>query len=115
LGWFQKVNSSRRNHMINVCVLTGWVLTDPELKSCEGAPYTTLYMCITIGPYKAGAIKVCFPPKLADMADILHQGDRVTVVGVIGRYGSEDNKLKEPLELVLLAEDFEVQRISPVS
>ncbi len=95
--------------MINVCVLTGWVLTDPELKSCEGAPYTTFYMGITIGPYKAGAIKVCFPPKLADMVDtFLRQGNRVTVVGVIGRYGSEDNKLNDPLELVLLADDFEV-------
>ena len=102
--------------MINVCVLTGRVLTDPEFKSCEGAPYTTFYMGITIGPYDAGAIKVCFPPKLAAMADtILRQGDRVTVVGVIGRYGSEDNKLKEPLELVLVAEDFEVLRIGPVS
>ena len=102
--------------MINVCVLTGRVLTDPELKSCGGAPCTTFYMGITIGPYKAGAIKVCFPPKLADLVDaILHQGDRVTVIGVIGRYESEDNKLKEPLELVLLAEDFEVQRIGPVS
>ena len=102
--------------MINVCVLTGRVLTDPEFKSCEGALYTTFYMGITIGPYETGAIKVCFPPKLAAMADtILRQGDRVTVVGVIGRYGSEDNKLKEPLELVLVTEDFEVLRIGPVS
>jgi hypothetical protein len=102
--------------MINVCVLSGRVLTDPEFNSCEGAPYTTFYMCIAIGPYEAGAIKVCFPPKLAAMADtMLRQGDRVTVVGVIGGYGFGDNKLKESRELVLVADDFEVIRIGPVS
>ena len=102
--------------MINVCVLSGPVVTDPEFKSCEGAPYTTFYLGISIGPFKAGAIKVCFPPKLADMADTcIREGNHVTVAGVIGRYESEGKKLKEPLELVLVAEDFEVQRIAPVS
>jgi hypothetical protein len=102
--------------MINVCVLTGRILTDPEFKSCEGAPYTTFYMGITIGPYEAGTIKACFPPKLAAMADTtLRQGDRVTVVGVIGRYEFDEKKLKEPLELVLVAEDFEVLRFASPS
>jgi single-stranded DNA-binding protein len=97
--------------MLNVCVLSGPVLTDPEFKSCEGVPFTTFYLGITIGPYKAGVIKVCCHPKMASMAETaISKGDRVAVSGAIGRYEYEDEEPEAAQELALMAQDFELIR-----
>jgi single-stranded DNA-binding protein len=102
--------------MFNVCILTGPVLTEPKLKFFEGQADTMFYIGISLGPYKAGVIRVSCPSKLAPVAeDSIHRGDRVAVVGVIGRYVYEDDKLDVPHELVLVAQDFELVRSdSPV-
>lgn len=102
--------------MFNVCVLTGPVLTEPKLTFFEGHPDTMFYLGISIGPYKAGVIKVCCGHHLAPVAeDYIRRGDQLAVVGVIGRYVYEDDKLEGPQELVLVAQDFELVRSdSPV-
>jgi hypothetical protein len=97
--------------MFNVCVLTGPVLTEPKLTFFEGHPDTMFYLGISLGPYKAGVIKVCCGQKLAPVAEnSIRRGDLVAVVGVIGRYVYEDDKLEGPQELVLVAQDFELVR-----
>ena len=103
--------------MFNVCILTGPVLTEPKLTFFEGHPDTIFYLGISIGPYKAGVIKVACGHHLAPVAEAyIHRGDRLAVVGVIGRYVYEDDKLEGPQELVLVARDFELIRSdSPVS
>lgn len=102
--------------MFNVCVLTGPVLTEPKLTFFEGHPDTMFYLGISIGPFEAGVIKVCCGHKLAPIAETsIRRGDLVAVVGVIGRYVYEDDKLEGPYELVLVAQDFELVRSdSPV-
>jgi hypothetical protein len=102
--------------MFNVCVLTGPVLTEPKLTFFEGHADTMFYLGISLGPYKAGVIKVCCGQNLAPVAkDCIHRGDRLAVVGVIGRYVYEDDKIEGPQELVLVAQDFELVRSdSPV-
>jgi hypothetical protein len=102
--------------MFNVCILTGPVLTEPKLTFFEGHPDTIFYLGISIGPYRAGVIKVACGHNLAPVAaDYIHRGDRLAVVGVIGRYVYEDDKPEGPQELVLAARDFELIRSdSPV-
>jgi hypothetical protein len=116
MGLVEQEKIRRRNHMFNVCVLTGPVLTEPKLTFFEGHPDTMFYLGISLGPYKAGVIKVCCGQKLAPVAEnSIRRGDLVAVVGVIGRYVYEDDKLEGPQELVLVAQDFELVRSdSPV-
>jgi single-strand DNA-binding protein len=72
--------------MFNVCILTGPVLTEPKLTFFEGHPDTIFYLGISFGPYKAGVIKVACGHHLAPVAEAhIHRGDRLAVVGFIGR------------------------------
>ena len=97
--------------MFNVCILTGPVLTEPKLTFFQGHPDTMFYLGISLGPYKAGVILVCCGHHLAPLAeDYFHRGDRVVVMGVLGRYVYEDDKLEGPKELVLIVRDFELVR-----
>jgi hypothetical protein len=116
MGLVEQEKIRRRNLMFNVCILTGPVLTEPKLTFFEGHPDTIFYLGISIGPYKAGVIKVACGHHLAPVAEeFIHRGDRLVVVGVLGRYVYEDDKLEGPKELVLVARDFELVRSdSPV-
>ena len=97
--------------MFNLCVLTGPVLTEPKLSFFEGYPNTMFFLGISIGPFRAGVIKVCCGHNLAAIADnFIRKGDWVAVMGVIGRYVYEDEKLEGPQQLVLVAQDFELVR-----
>jgi hypothetical protein len=83
LGLVEQEKIRRRNPMFNVCVLSGPVLTEPKLTFFEGHPDTIFYLGISIGPYKAGVIKVACGHHLAPVAkDYIHRGDRLAVVGV---------------------------------
>jgi hypothetical protein len=102
--------------MLNVCVLSGLVLTEPKLKFFEGDPITTFDLGINVGPLKAGVIRVCCPPKVAPIAESsISKGDRVAVVGFIGRYMYEEDTLKGPRDLIFLVQDFELVRRGPGS
>ncbi len=95
--------------MFNLCVLSGVVLTEPELKIYDGLRQTMFKLGIMLGPYIAGYILVCCPQNLAPVAaDYLKRGDRVAVSGIIGRY-EYDPEIK-PLELVLVAQELELIR-----
>ena len=97
--------------MFNSCVISGVVLTKPELKLYEGHADTVFKLGIMVGSYKAGYITVRCPQKLAEVAaNSLHRGDRVAVAGVIGRYEAPEAEVQQPLELVFIARDLELIR-----
>lgn len=101
--------------MFNVCVLSGLVLTEPELIYSGAPPEAMFELGIALGPYKAGSIKVNCSRNLAAVAvNAIHRGDRVAVVGIIGRDVYGDEKKEGPTELVMVAHDLElVMRTSP--
>jgi hypothetical protein len=96
--------------MFNSCVISGVVLTEPDLKLYEGHADTVFKLGLMIGQFKAGYVTVRCPQKLAEVAsNLLHRGDRVALAGVIGRY-EDPAKLQQPFELVFIAQDLELIR-----
>ncbi len=85
------------------------VLDEPKLKTYGDHPQTMFKLGIMLGPFKAGYITVCCPKNLAPVAaNYLKKGERVAVLGIIGRY-EYDPRIK-PLELVLVAQELELIR-----
>lgn len=71
--------------MINLCVLTGNLGHDPEIRySQQGEPIANFSLAFHSGKEKTGWIKVTGFKRLAEICETyLHKGAKITVIGML--------------------------------
>lgn len=79
--------------MLNLCILTGNLGGDPEIRySQQGDPIASFSLAFHSGKDKTGWIKITCFKKLAELSEkYLHKGAKITVVGTLEQEKWESN------------------------
>jgi single-stranded DNA-binding protein len=111
LGLAQQTNINGRKCMLNYCLISGEVLTEPEIKRYGTTWVTEFELGMTLWSSEAGVINVTCVRRLAlATAKHLHQGDRVAIMGHLFCFPNKHRERQERNEAELLAIDMEFVR-----
>ena len=96
--------------MPNICVLTGNLGADPELKySSNGDPVATLSLAFRSGKDKTSWIKVTAFKRLAEVCEkYLHKGAKITAVGTLEqqKWTTDNGEPKSTFKLLAHSVEF---------